>query len=64
MTAQKLIQVRDVKLSNEQPFVLVGGINVIESESMTLRVAETFRSITDKLRIPYIFIASFYKANR
>jgi len=64
MTAQKLIQVRDVKLSNEKPFVLVGGINVIESESMTLRVAETFRSITDKLRIPYIFKASFDKANR
>ena len=64
MTAQKLIQVRDVKLSNEKPFVLVGGINVIESESMTLQVAETFRSITDKLRIPYIFKASFDKANR
>jgi len=64
MTAQKIIQVRDVKLSNEKPFVLVGGINVIESESMTLRVAETFRSITDKLRIPYIFKASFDKANR
>ena len=64
MTAQKIIQVRDVKLSNEKPFVLVGGINVIESESVTLQVAETFRSITDKLRIPYIFKASFDKANR
>jgi len=64
MTAQKIIQVRDVKLSNEKPFVLVGGINVIESESMALQVAETFRSITDKLLIPYIFKASFDKANR
>ncbi len=64
MAAQKIIQVRDVKLSNEKPFVLVGGINVIESESVTLRVAETFQSITDKLRIPYIFKASFDKANR
>ena len=64
MTAQKIIQVRDVKLSNENSFALVGGLNVLESESVTLKVAETFRSITDKLRIPYIFKASFDKANR
>ena len=64
MTAQKIIQVRDVKLSNENSFALVGGLNVLESESLALQVAETFRSITDKLRIPYIFKASFDKANR
>lgn len=64
MTAQKIIQVRDVKLSNENSFALVGGLNVLESEYVALQVAETFRSITDKLRIPYIFKASFDKANR
>ena len=64
MTDQKLIQIRDVKLSNEKPFVLVGGINVIESESIALQVGETFRTITNKLKIPYIFKASFDKANR
>jgi 2-dehydro-3-deoxyphosphooctonate aldolase (KDO 8-P synthase) len=64
MTAQKIIQVRDVKLSNENSFALVGGLNVLESESVALKVAETFRSITDMLRIPYIFKASFDKANR
>ncbi len=64
MTAQKIIQIRDVKLSNENSFVLVGGLNVLESESVALQVAETFRSITDMLRIPYIFKASFDKANR
>ena len=64
MIAQKLIQIRDVKLSNEISFALVGGLNVLESESVALQVAETFRSITDKLRIPYIFKASFDKANR
>jgi len=64
MTAQKIIQVRDVKLSNENSFALVGGLNVLESEFVALQVAETFRSITDKLRIPYIFKASFDKANR
>ena len=64
MTTQKIIQIRDVKLSNENSFALVGGMNVLESESVALQVAETFRSITDKLRIPYIFKASFDKANR
>ena len=64
MTAKKIIQIRDVKLSNEISFALVGGLNVLESESLALKVAETFRSITDKLRIPYIFKASFDKANR
>jgi len=64
MTAQKIIQVRDVKLSNENSFALVGGLNVLESESVALQVAETFRSITDKLQIPFIFKASFDKANR
>jgi 2-dehydro-3-deoxyphosphooctonate aldolase (KDO 8-P synthase) len=64
MTAQKIIQIRDVKLSNENSFALVGGLNVLESESVALQVAETFRLITDKLRIPYIFKASFDKANR
>jgi len=64
MTAQKIIQIRDVNLSNENSFALVGGLNVLESESVALQVAETFRSITDKLRIPYIFKASFDKANR
>ena len=64
MTAKNIIQIRDVKLSNEISFALVGGLNVLESEYVALQVAETFRSITDKLRIPYIFKASFDKANR
>ena len=64
MTTQKTISVGELKLGNEKPFVLVGGINVIESESMALKVAETFCSITERLGIPYIFKASFDKANR
>ncbi len=64
MTTQKTISVSELKLGNEKPFVLVGGINVIESENMALKVAETFRSITERLGIPYIFKASFDKANR
>ena len=44
--------------------MLVGGVNVLESKEMAMKVAETFRTITNKLRIPYIFKASFDKANR
>ena len=64
MTTQQTISVGELKLCNKEPFVLVGGINVIESESMALNVAETFVSITEELGIPYIFKASFDKANR
>ena len=64
MTTQKTITVGEINLSNEKPFVLVGGINVIESEDMSLKVAETFKDITERLGIPYIFKASFDKANR
>ena len=64
MTTQKTISVGELKLGNEKPFVLVGGINVIESENMALKVAETFKAITERLGIPYIFKASFDKANR
>ena len=64
MTIQKTITVGEINLSNEKPFVLVGGINVIESEDMSLKVAETFKDITERLGIPYIFKASFDKANR
>jgi len=64
MTTQNTIAVGEINLSNEKPFVLVGGINVIESESMSLKVAETFKDITERLGIPYIFKASFDKANR
>ena len=64
MKSQKTIQLCELKLSNENQFVLVGGMNVLETKDMALKVAETFRKFTDKLRIPYIFKASFDKANR
>ncbi len=61
---QKTITVQNLSLGNHLPFTLVGGMNVLESEELALRTAETFRSVTDKLGIPYIFKASFDKANR
>lgn len=53
-----------VIFANEAPFVLIGGMNVIEDEDIILRVAEKFVQTTEELGIPYVFKASFDKANR
>jgi len=62
--SQKTIQVGDLSLSNEKPFVLFGGMNVLESRDMAMQVAEAYVEVTQKLGIPYVFKASFDKANR
>jgi len=64
MSAQKTISVNDISLCNKNSFVLIGGLNVLETKDLALKVAETFREITSRLQIPYIFKASFDKANR
>ncbi len=48
----------------DQPFFLLSGPCVVESEKLTLEIAESLKNITDDLGIPYIFKASFDKANR
>jgi 2-dehydro-3-deoxyphosphooctonate aldolase (KDO 8-P synthase) len=54
----------EVRFSNALPFVLIGGMNVIEDEGLLLEVAGEFVSVTAGLGIPYVFKASFDKANR
>lgn len=51
-------------VSNSLPFTLFGGINVLESRDLALRSCEEYVRVTQKLNIPYIFKASFDKANR
>ena len=63
MSAQT-IQVASIDVSNEKPMVLLGGMNVLESREMALQVAEAYVEVTQKLDIPYVFKASFDKANR
>ncbi len=53
-----------IQVSNQGPFVLFGGLNVLESKDLALRTAEAFVHVTQKLGIPYVFKASFDKANR
>jgi 2-dehydro-3-deoxyphosphooctonate aldolase (KDO 8-P synthase) len=47
-----------------RPFFLIAGPCVIESEALVIDVAGRMREITDELGIPYVFKASFDKANR
>ena len=48
----------------DQPFFLIAGTCVVESEQMTLDTAGTLKEITDELGIPFIYKSSFDKANR
>jgi len=52
------------KIGLDQPFFLIAGPCVVESEELQLRTAETLKRITDKLGIMLIFKSSFDKANR
>ena len=50
--------------ATDAPFVLFGGINVLESKDLALRAAEEYVRVTKKLGIPYVFKGSYDKANR
>ena len=53
-----------ITVANERPFTLFGGMNVLESRDLALEVAHAYREVTTRLNIPYVFKASFDKANR
>ena len=55
---------RSITLGNGRPLVLIAGPCVIESATHPLRMAEKIAKIAEKLRIPYVFKASYDKANR
>jgi len=58
------VNVNGINVNNQAPFVLFGGMNVLESRDLAMIIAETYKEITTKLGIPYVFKASFDKANR
>lgn len=49
---------------NTRPFVLLGGINVLESRELAFAACAEYVRVCGKLGIPYVFKASFDKANR
>ena len=54
----------NIKLSNNSNFVLIGGVNVLESRDFAYDAASFYKEICNKLDIPLIFKASYDKANR
>ena len=62
--AQKIIRVGSIELANDKPMALFGGMNVLESRDLAMKICEEYVRVTEKLGIPYVFKASFDKANR
>ncbi|EIJ67453.1 3-deoxy-8-phosphooctulonate synthase [Pasteurella bettyae] len=60
----KMIRLGDIEIANDKPFVLFGGMNVLESRDLAMQVCEKYVEVTNKLGVPYVFKASFDKANR
>lgn len=58
------IALGNFEIANDKPFVLFGGMNVLESRDLAMQIAEYYVNVTQKLGIPYVFKASFDKANR
>lgn len=53
-----------IAVANDLPFVLFGGMNVLESADLAFEIAETYKAVCQRLQIGYVFKASFDKANR
>lgn len=64
LQAQKTVHLNNIEIANHLPFVLFGGMNVLESKDLAFEIAETYIDICTRLDIPYVFKASFDKANR
>lgn len=64
MSDKKIKIAKNITLSNSLPFVLIAGPCVIESEKHTLKIAGKLKKIAADFKVPFIFKASFDKANR
>ncbi|MBR3913829.1 MAG: 3-deoxy-8-phosphooctulonate synthase [Alphaproteobacteria bacterium] len=61
---QKIVELKNIRFSNESPFVLIAGPCQMESASHGMEMASALKELTDKMHIPFVFKASFDKANR
>jgi len=64
MIESQQIKVADLIFGNDCPLVLIGGINVLESEQFAVDVAGTYVEVCERLGVPLVFKASYDKANR
>jgi len=61
---KSVINIGGIPCSNTHPMMLFGGMNVLESKELAFEIAEAYVDVCLKLDIPYVFKASFDKANR
>ena len=54
------LELRDFTIGNNKPMTLMGGVNVLESRDLAMKVAEQFKLISDELGINYIFTIRIY----
>ena len=60
----RAVEVAGRTFANDQPMVLIGGVNVLESEELAMESAAEFVRVCEQMSLPYVFKASFDKANR
>lgn len=60
----KTIALGNVKFDNRKPFVLIAGPCVIEGRKEVMAIAQQLKQITKEVGIPFVFKASYDKANR
>lgn len=60
----RAVEVAGRTFANDQPMVLIGGINVLESAELAMESAAEFVRVCEQLSLPYVFKGSFDKANR
>ena len=58
------IQLGDITFANDQPFALLGGVNVLENLDFALHCSGHYKKVCERLGIPLVFKASYNKANR
>ena len=62
--AARCVALGDIRFANDAPFVLIGGVNVLESQEFAVEVAGHYKAVCQSLGIPLVFKASYDKANR
>ena len=60
----RVVECGALRIGNDEPLVLLGGVNVLESREFALEVAQTYVQVCTELQLPLVFKASFDKANR
>jgi 2-dehydro-3-deoxyphosphooctonate aldolase (KDO 8-P synthase) len=58
------VEINDIRIGKDQPLAFIAGPCVIESEAVTFEIAKKLKEITRRLDMPFIFKASYDKANR